>query len=460
MKTLIRDAGATGIMEPLAAYIAGALNVPLPDAATEKTKHHLLDTMAAMVSGTALKPGKLGVAVARAAPSADEALVIGTDLVTSAETAAFANGMTSRADETDDSHATSFTHPGCGVIAAALAMAEREHRSGDQLLRGIALGYDINGRLTPALGVEGMCEQGFSTHAFGPLWGAAAASCALAGLDPAAVRAALSLTAQCTSGMVTWMGDTADHVELSFLMGGRPAQDGLRAAALAKAGFTANPDVFASLPNFFTIYSDDPDPEALIRELGETFEIVNANIKKYCVGSPIQAGIDSLLALIDAHGITAADVAKVDVHLPAREAGIMDNRETPTICAQHIAALVLVDRAFSFAAAHEDARMHDPEILAVREKVTLVPDKELEALLPRRTSTVRIETTDGRSLEHHTPAVLGTSDKPMNRDQVAEKADDLMAPVIGTPGSRALIYAIWTIDGVADLRELRPVFAA
>ncbi len=86
MKTLIRDAGATGIMEPLAAYIAGALNVPLPDAATEKTKHHLLDTMAAMVSGTALKPGKLGVAVARAAPSADEALVIGTDLVTSAET--------------------------------------------------------------------------------------------------------------------------------------------------------------------------------------------------------------------------------------------------------------------------------------------------------------------------------------------------------------------------------------
>ena len=138
----------------------------------------------------------------------------------------------------------------------------------------------------------------------------------------------------------------------------------------------------------------------------------------------------------------------------------MDNRETPTICAQHIAALVLVDRALSFVAAHEVTRMQDPEILAVRKKVTLVPDKELEALLPRRTATVRIETTDGRKLEHHTPAVLGTCDRPMNRGQVAEKADGLMAPVIGTAASQALIDAIWTIDTAAEVRDLRPVLTA
>ncbi|MEX2642120.1 MAG: MmgE/PrpD family protein [Acetobacterales bacterium] len=459
MKTLQRNAGATGVMGPLASYIAGAVDRPLPDTVAEKARHHLLDTIAAMVSGTTLTPGRLGIESARAAVGAGEAIVVGTDIVTSAETAAFANGMTSRADETDDSHASSFTHPGCGIIAAAMAMAERERRSGAELLRAIALGYDVNARLTRALGVEELCDRGFSTHAFGPLWGATAASAALASLDEAQVRAALSLTAQCTSGMVTWMGDTAEHVELSFLMGGRPAQDGLRSAALAKIGFSANPDVFASLPNFLTIYSRTPDPAELTRDLGGTYEILAANIKKYCVGSPIQAGIDSMLALIGDHDLTADKVRGIDVHLPAREAGIMDGRETPTICAQHIVALVLVDRAFSFAAAHEMDRMRDPEILAARAKVRLVPDKELENLLPRRTATVRIETADGRMLEHHTPAVLGTSDLPMTRDQVADKARELMAPVLGAARSSALIDGIWNIDGVADVRELRPLLA-
>src|SRR5499427_4982554 len=112
------------MMERVSTYIASALRKPLPAAVAEKTKHHVLDTLAAMVSGSRLRPGKAAVSFARAEGGAREACVAGSRVLTSATTAALANGMLAHADETDDSHSRSQTHPGCGVVAAALAMAE------------------------------------------------------------------------------------------------------------------------------------------------------------------------------------------------------------------------------------------------------------------------------------------------------------------------------------------------
>src|SRR5690606_37423859 len=124
--------------------MAGARRRALPEAVAEKTKHHLLDTLAAMVSGTRLLPGRKAVQYARSRSAVPEATVVGTDIVTSVEVAALANGMLAHADETDDSHAASQTHPGCGIVAAALAMAEAQGRGGTELLRAVALGYDVS----------------------------------------------------------------------------------------------------------------------------------------------------------------------------------------------------------------------------------------------------------------------------------------------------------------------------
>src|SRR5579864_759560 len=108
------------VMQKLAAYIARAPQRRLPAAVAEKTKHHLLDTLAAMVSGSRLRPGKFAISFAKAQGGAKESCVIGSRILTTAATAALANGMLAHADETDDSHAASQTHPGCGVVAAAL----------------------------------------------------------------------------------------------------------------------------------------------------------------------------------------------------------------------------------------------------------------------------------------------------------------------------------------------------
>src|SRR5450759_5479443 len=197
------SAGAAGkpdavspLMRTVAAYIAQAAQKPLPDAVTEATKHHLLDTLAAMVSGSRLPPGAKAIAYIRTQGGTPEACVPGSLILTTVVNAALAGGMLAHADETDDSHAPSLTHPGCAIVPAALAMAERRQGNGTQLLRAVALGYDVGCRLTMALHAYDFREAGHSTHSFGPMFGAAAAAGALAGLGYDQTRHLLSYTAQ------------------------------------------------------------------------------------------------------------------------------------------------------------------------------------------------------------------------------------------------------------------------
>ena len=92
--------------------------------------------------------------------------------------------MLAHADETDDSHAPSLTHPGCGIVPAALAMAERERRNGTALLRAVALGYDVGDAADHVAATRtSSARPAISTHSFGPTFGAAAAAGALARLE-------------------------------------------------------------------------------------------------------------------------------------------------------------------------------------------------------------------------------------------------------------------------------------
>ena len=118
------------VMKRLSGYIAQAGKKALPPAVAERTKHHVLDTIAAMVSGSQLLPGRKAIGFIKTIGGTKEACVIGSRIVTTAINAALANGMCAHADETDDSHAPSVMHPGCGIVPAALA-AGQQARAGD-----------------------------------------------------------------------------------------------------------------------------------------------------------------------------------------------------------------------------------------------------------------------------------------------------------------------------------------
>jgi 2-methylcitrate dehydratase PrpD len=446
-------------MRRLSAYIAAAADSSLPAAVLEKTKHHILDTIAAMVSGSQLLPGRKAISYVRALGGIKEATVIGSNIVTSAVNAALANGMLAHADETDDSHAPSLTHPGCGIVPAAFAMAERQQRSGTALLRAVALGYDVGCRLTQSLHAYEFREGGHSTHSFGPMFGAAAAAGSLALLKERQVRHLLSFTAQQASGISCWMRD-AEHVEKAFDFGGMPARNGVAAATMVVHGFTGVDDVFSGERSFFVAYGRKPDPPVLTRGLGMVYEIMNTNIKRWSVGSPIQAPLDSLDELIREHHIQAEDVEKLVVRVARQGANTVDNRDMPDICMQHICAVMLIDGTVSFESSHDGERMRDRKVLALRKRIELRGDDRLSAAMPSRQGIVEITLRDSRKLSHHTKAVRGTAENPMSRAEVDEKSYYLMAPILGRVRARKLCDAIGSLEKVRDVRSLRRLLRA
>src|SRR5262249_21267924 len=326
----------------VSAYIAATPERPLPAAVEEKTRHHILDTLAAMLSGSRLRAGVLAAGYVGRLGGVKEATVIGTGLLVPAEFAALANGMAGHADETDDSHLGGRFHPGCGIVPAALAVAEHADRSGREFVRAVALGYDIGARLVMSLGYGRPNSNTHSTHSLGTAFGAAAASAALMHCDARQARYVLSYAAQQASGVPYWHRDS-EHVEKAFDFGGMGARNGVAGALMVAAGFSGIEDPFTGRNHFYTAFGERPQLAVFAHGLGAHYEIMNASIKKWCVGSPIQSVLDATAALIDQHRLRADDARRIRITMPDDRMHIADNSALPDVCTQYQVAIALLD---------------------------------------------------------------------------------------------------------------------
>jgi 2-methylcitrate dehydratase PrpD len=447
----------SSLMATLSAYMSEAAARALPQEVTEKTKQHVLDTLAAMISGAELPPGRAALQFARAYGGREVATVLASDLLCGPIEAALTNGVLAHADETDDSHSPSQSHPGCAVIPAALAAGEQFGISGTHFLRAVTLGYDIGTRFTVTLGGQRFeAESHWSTHSISPLFGAAAAASCAAGLNPEQMRWMLGYTAHQSSGLGSWNRDT-EHVQKAFHFGGMTARSGVTSALLVQAGWTGVEDILSGKDNFFAAYNPHADPAGLIDKLGERYEVTRTNIKKWPVGSPIQAALDALEILRQQRPFVAAEVQKVSVRLATDEAAIVNNREIPDICLQHVVAVMLLDKSVTFVSAHDKQRLTDPATLRERAKVQLIPDQDLERLMPLRVAVVDLTFSDGSHLAERVDNVRGTPENPMTRAEVTRKATDLIAPILGAAKCSELIKKVLQLEAASDIRELRPL---
>jgi 2-methylcitrate dehydratase PrpD len=450
-------AGVSEVMAKLSAYMADAAGHKLPDEVVEKTKHMILDTIAAMISGSNLPPGQFAIKFAKSYGGEKIATVAGSDLVCGPIEAAMVNGMLAHSDETDDTHPPSQSHPGCSVVPAALSVGEKFKVDGTRLLRAVALGYDIGPRVTATLGkLQYMVASHRSTHAISGTFGSAAAAACSAGLNAQQMRWLLSYTAQQASGLASWQRDT-EHVEKSFDFGGMPARNGVTAALLVQAGGTGVDDILSGTDNFFAAFGPLNDPAMVVDKLGDRYEVMRTNIKKWTVGAPIQAPLDALEILIKRHHFEADQVKQVVVRVAADEATIVDNREIPDISLQHLMAVMLVDKTVTFASAHDGKRMQDPAVLRQRAKVELVHDEELERLMPRREAVVDVVLADGMRVSERVGNVRGTAENPMSREDVVAKAADLVDPVIGKANGQKLVASVLGLENIKNVLELRPL---
>lgn len=445
------------VIEPLSTYIAGALQRPLPDLVVERAGHHILDSLAAVVSGSRLPAGRAGQRFATRNLGAEEALIAGTRQITSATNAALANAMAGHADETDDSHEPSRSHPGCAIVPTALAIAERDDRSGTDLLRAVTLGYDLAGRMSRAMWPDYMTlrAQVHATHSIGALWGSAATAAALGGLEATDVRYLLSYTAQQTSGITTWLRDV-EHIEKAFAFAGLGAANALRALTFVEAGWPGVRDVFAGQPNFFQAFGVDPDPDFLVSELGERYVIAETNIKRFSVGSPIQAPLQGLIDLCRDEDIDRHRITRVDVTLPDTLADVVFDRDMPDIALPYLVSVALDDGDVNFANSHDEERFAMWQQQG-DDRVVLHRDLEME---PIRQAVVVVTLDDGTTHTRHETAVRGTAQNPMTTDEVAHKARDLCTPILGADRTERLVDTVLALDGLPSVRSLRGLLEA
>ncbi len=451
------SASPSPTMARLSSYMSEAGSQPLPEEVAEKTKQHIIDTFAAMVSGSDLAPGRFAINFAREHSAEKIATVAASDVVCGAIEAAFANAMLAHSDETDDSHAPSESHPGASVVPSAFATGEQFNIDGSRFLRAVALGYDVGTRVTMTVGVGGFqTATHISTHALAGNFGSAAAAGCAAGLNQQQMRWLIDYASQQASGIKTWQRDT-EHIEKAFLFAGMPARNGVTAALLVQAGATGVDDVLSGQDNFLADYAPQADPAKLIEKLGERYEVTRTNIKKWTVGSPIQAPLDALEIILKRRPFEPDQVQSVTVRVATSEAALVTNREMPDICMQHMIAVMLIDKTASFKAAHDKPRMQDPAVLKQRAKVQLIPDAELDRLLPARVAIVEVTLTDGTRLTETVKAVRGTAENPMPREEVIAKVRDLMTPVLGAERCGKLIETTLHLEKIKSVRELRPL---
>ena len=448
-----RAFGADDLTGRLAAHMVASRDRALPDRIMLDAKHRILDTVAAMVSGSALSPGVMATRFIRIQGGTAEASVLASNIRTTAINAALINGMLAHADESDDFEPVTKAHPGSATVPAALAMAEKEHRGGLEMIRAVALGYDVGCRFLLALGPDLVRRTHRGAEGYSATMAAMAAAASLARFDENRMRYAISYAAQQVSGLWSWVGDD-DHIEKAFDFGGMGARNGVTAAVMVEAGFTGVHDVLGGIHNLIQALSTEPKPEALVAELGSRYFVSESGIKTFPVGYPNQAPLDAFLKLSREHDLTLAKVDRIVVHLPEDAVGIVSNSQMSDVNCQYLMATALVDGGVSFAHAHSRDHMKEPQIRAAMERVEVIGDPKLNDPAAPRGGMVEVVLKDGRTLSRHTRFPPGTKENPLDTETLNAKARDLMVPVMGPQRTEVAVRQLNELEHVSDVSEL------
>lgn len=226
----------------------------------EAAEIHILDTLAAVVSGRIMPAGVAAARWLETRSASGRSTVAGVEGGWHPEDAAFANAMCAHADESDDSHEPSRTHPGAAIVPAVLAVAEHLGSSGEEVLDAVSIGYEACA-LMNWLGWDNKKSRQqatVSTHALGSLWGSAFGAAALHGFDRDQLRPLISYTVQLAGGVTTWLRDE-HHIEKAFAFCAMGANNGVRAAELVAAGWPGVRDALDGSPSYFTAFNLTPE---------------------------------------------------------------------------------------------------------------------------------------------------------------------------------------------------------
>ena len=382
------------------------------------------------------------------------ASVVGAEARTSMQNAALANGYLAHLDDYDDTHFPTIIHPSAPTFPAALAVAERVGADGRSALAASVLGMEITCRIGMAVHPAHYNEGWHITGTCG-VFGAAAASGRLLGMDADRMTHALGVAGAQASGLRVSFGSMTKP-----LHPGRSAQSGVLAALLASRGFTSTTEILEGRRGFAEVYSAESDLGRATDGLGDHWELYRNGLKPYACGVVNHPLIDAMVRFRDTHGVTSEMVAEVRARVHPLVLELVD-RPHPRVglegkfSYQHSMAVGLVDGA-AFPAQYTDARVADPEITRLRDRITATVDDAQE----EGSGEVSVVLKDGRELTEVVDHATGTPENPLSDAQLEDKFRALAARVLSETQVERALARLWALEELESVGELFPLLRA
>ncbi len=429
----------------------------------------LLDTIACLSFG-ATRPWAMAAARhARRGGGVGPCAIIGAGVATTAPMAAFANGVAAHAFELDDVHEEAISHPGAVVVPAVLAAARELGATGPQLLDAVVSGYEIMGRVGIAVGAPAHVRAGFHPTGQSGVFGAAAATGVLLGLDAVRLRDALGIAASFASGTTEFSRSGGMSKRLHA---GRAAEGGLTAAYLAADGVTGPTDGLDGRYGFCHIFTTAPRIPLLTEGLGRRWMIDEITVKPYAACSDVHPLIDAALEL-RADGVDPERIVAIEAEVPtkAAEQNALDGTAS-VMAAQYsgpfnIAAAFVADPADP--ATYGGDRITDPRLAALQAKVVrFAPCDEFDATYAWKLGgRLRVRTDDGAVRERTIVGQRGSMHRPLTDDELQRKLRRVAGDRIDIAALQAALdrlavdaepAPLWAVIGTvpADASQRRP----
>lgn len=446
-------------VHPLAQFAATLKWDDVPEAVQCKAEDLWVDWFGSVLAGQSARPVQ---SIARFAlsqgPAQGPCEVIGQRSTTSPMMAALANAAASHVAEQDDVHNGSVFHPAAVVFPPTVAVAQSIGASGAQLMAACVAGYEVGIRVGEFLGRSHY--KIFHTTGTAGTLAAAAAVGNLLGLTPAQMQHALGSAGTQAAGLWEFLRTAADSKQLHTA---HAASAGLTAAYLAKDGFTGAQDIFTGPQGLAAGMSTDANPAKLTEGLGTRWATAETSFKWHASCRHTHPAADALLQVMQHNGLQPADLAQVTCHVHQGAIDVLGPVVNPSTVHQSkfsMGTVLGLAARFGFAGLSEfDAHFQAPETVALRDKVVMQLDREVDQAYPQRwIGKVTVTTTDGRTLHGRVDEPKGDPGNTLSRAEITDKALRLAryGRAVAAPQAEAAVARLWQVAQWPQIGRLLP----
>ncbi len=438
----------TDVTRALAEWIVDCRSDAIPEEIRAESIRTFVNWLGCAIGGATHETVDRALAAVAPFSGPPEASVLGRSERLDPLHAALLNGISSHVLDYDDTHLKTIIHPAGPVASALLAIAETRPVTGAAFLDALIIGIETECRIGNSVYPEHY-DRGWHITGTAGVFGAAAATSRLLGLDAQATTWALGIAATQSSGLREMFGTMCKSFHP-----GRAAQNGAFAAFLAQAGFDSSEHAIEAQRGFANVMSDKQDYGEILDGLGTHWETALNSYKPFACGIVIHPAIDGCIQLRDELGENVNRIAKVELTAHPLVLELTGKTEPRTglegkFSVFHAAASALL-RGDGSPTAFTDEAVNDPELVDLRRNVNVTTDPACyEASV-----TIAVTLDDGQRVEKHIDRALGSRERPLSDDQIEAKFHGQAAPVIGEQACKSLIQAAWQVAAMDDVGKL------